>query len=263
MSTYELPAPPQAVRVQGRLEEPLSRWLWIVKGLLLIPHYIVLFFLWVAFAVVTVVAFVAILITGRYPRSLFGFSLGVLRWSWRVSYYGHAGLATDRYPPFSLGAEPGYPATLDIAYPEHLSRGLALVKWWLLAIPHYIVLGFIAGGAAWTVTTVSASSSTVTRTTSSGANLITVLAVFAGIALLFGHRYPRGLFDLVMGFDRWVLRVVAYVALMTDDYPPFRLDQGGEEPARPSAPGPAAPAGSTATAVVPPQVGPADLRAPS
>jgi hypothetical protein len=137
-----------------------------------------------------------------------------------------------------------------------------LVKWWLLAIPQYIVLGFVTGGAAWTVTTVNASTSTITRTTSSGASLITVLAVFAGIALLFGHRYPRGLFDLVVGFDRWVLRVVAYVALMTDQYPPFRLDQGGEEPARPSGPGPADPTGSVGTAAVPPQVGPADLRTP-
>ncbi len=262
MSTYEVPAPPQAVRVQGRLEEPLSRWLWIVKWLLLIPHYIVLFFLWVAFAVVTVVAFFAILFTARYPRGLFGFSLGVLRWSWRVSYYGYSGLATDRYPPFSLGAHPDYPATLDIPYPERLSRGLVLVKWWLLAIPQYIVLGIIAGSAAWTVTTVTTSSSTITRTTSSGANLITVLAVFAGVAMLFGRRYPRGLFDLVMGFDRWILRVVAYVTLMTDEYPPFRLDQGGEEPAGPSGPAPADPATSGAAAVVPPQAGHSDLRTP-
>ena len=54
--------------------------------------------------------------------------------------------------------------------------------------------------------------------------------MIAGIALLFTTRYPRGLFDLIIGLNRWVLRVVAYVALMTDDYPPFRLDQGGEEP---------------------------------
>ena len=262
MSTYEVPAPPQAVRVQGRLEEPLSRWLWIVKWLLLIPHFIVLFFLWVAFAVVTVVAFFAILFTARYPRGLFGFSLGVLRWSWRVSYYGYSGLATDRYPPFSLGAHPDYPATLDITYPERLSRGLVLVKWWLLAIPQYIVLGIIAGSTAWTVTTVTTSSSTITRTTSSGANLITVLAVFAGVAMLFGRRYPRGMFDLVMGFDRWILRVVAYVTLMTDEYPPFRLDQGGEEPAVPSGPAPADPATSGAAAAVPPQAGHSDLRTP-
>ena len=115
-----------------------------------IPHYIVLFFLWIAFAVVTVIAFFAILFTGRYPRPLFGFDLGALRWS-RVADSCSA-LGTDRYPPFSLDEEPEDPATLDVAYPERLSRGLVLVKWWLLAIPQYIIVAVFAGGAAYTAT---------------------------------------------------------------------------------------------------------------
>jgi hypothetical protein len=207
---------PSPVRVEGRLDPQLSRWLWLVKWLLAIPHFIVLVFLLIAFLVLTVVAFFAILFTGRYPRSIFNFNLGVLRWAWRVGFYTYEALGTDRYPPFTLAPAPDYPASLDVQYPEQLSRGLVLVKWWLLAIPHYLVLGVLEAG---------------------GPGLIGLLVLFAGVALLFTSRYPRGIFDLVLGLNRWVFRVVAYAALMTDVYPPFRLDQGGEEPEpRPSAP---------------------------
>jgi len=80
------------VRVQATLDEPLSRWLWLVKWLLAIPHFIVLFFLFIAFAVLSIVAFFAILFTARYPRGIFDFNVGVLRWSWRVSYYTYSAL---------------------------------------------------------------------------------------------------------------------------------------------------------------------------
>ena len=209
------------VRVEGKLDPQLSRWLWLIKWLLAIPHFLVLFFLFVGFILVTIGAFFAILFTGRYPRSLFDFNLGVLRWAWRVGFYTYDALGTDRYPPFSLGPEPDYPASLDVQYPEQLSRGLVLVKWWLLAIPHYLLLGiFVGWGFGWKGDGNGA-----------GANpgLIMLLVFFAGIALLFTTRYPSGIFDLVMGLNRWVFRVVAYAALMTDVYPPFRLDQGGSE----------------------------------
>jgi hypothetical protein len=254
MSEHDLLPGGYPVLVRGRLEEPLSRWLWLVKWLLLIPHYIVLAFLFIAFAFVTVIAFFAILFTGRYPRGLFDFNLGVLRWSWRVSYYGYSALATDRYPPFSLAEQPDYPATLDIAYPARLSRGLVLVKWWLLALPHYLLLGLLVGGSSYTVTSVTGGQ-TITWTIATG-SLLSLLVFFGAVGLLFTARYPRGLYDFAVGVDRWVLRVTAYAALMTDAYPPFRLDQGGWETVplpgpTPSGPGDAARAGAEGDARTP------------
>ena len=165
-----------------------------------------------------------------------------MRWTWRVAYYGYAALGTDRYPPFTLAEVPDYPTTLTVDYPRQLSRGLVLVKWWLLAIPHYIVLGLMVG-AAYTFT----ANNDIVLSTPGG--LIGLLVFFAAVMLLFAGRYPRGLFDFVMGMNRWALRVAAYVSLMTDAYPPFRLDCGADEPATPK-PVPTPPETAMTTAVM-------------
>jgi hypothetical protein len=210
------------VRLDGELDPEVSRWQWLVKWLLVIPHVVVLAFLWLAVTFLTVWAGFAILFTGRYPRSIFDFNVGVMRWTWRVGVYTVNAFGTDRYPPFSLRPDPSYPADLEIPYPEHLSRGLVLVKWWLLAIPHYLVVAIFAGG--WGIGGLG------DWRMAGGGGLIALLALIAVVALAVRGRYPRSIFDFVMGLNRWCFRVLAYVALLRDEYPPFRLDMGGHEP---------------------------------
>ncbi len=222
----------------AHLDPGLSRWKWLVKWFLAIPHYIVLAFLWPAFLVVTVAAGFCILFTGHYPRPLFDFTSGVLRWTWRVSYYAASGgLGTDRYPPFTLGTAPDYPATLDIVYPATLSRGLVLVKWWLLAIPHYLIIGLLVTN--WWAWNSTADDGLGFGPVGSG-GLFGILVAITAIVLLITGKYPPQLFAGIVGFNRWIYRVIAYAALMTDAYPPFRLDQGGSEPATPTLPLPPA-----------------------
>lgn len=210
-------------RLRGELDPHTSRWLWLFKWVLVLPHLIVLAFLWVGVVVATIAAGLAILATGRYPRRIFDYNVGVMRWTWRVSFYALSTFATDRYPPFSLAPDQNYPADFTVDYPQELSRGLVLVKWWLLALPHYLVVAVFAGGwgAGWSGD----------RAGLSGAGLISILTLIAAVILLVTGTYPRSLFELVMGLNRWCYRVLAYAALMTDDYPPFRLDTGGTESA--------------------------------
>ncbi|HSO89908.1 MAG TPA: DUF4389 domain-containing protein, partial [Arthrobacter sp.] len=215
------------------------------KWLLAIPHFIVLFFLWFAFVVVTIVAWFAILFTGRYPRSLFNFNVGVIRWSWRVAFYSYGALGTDIYPPFTL-ERTDYPADFDVDYPEKLSRGLVLVKSWLLAIPHLLIIALLTGTAqTWVYR------DGVWVQVGMGLSLFGLLVFIAGVILLFTGVYSRGLFDFLMGLNRWIYRVGAYVSLMRDEYPPFHLDMGPRDPGDAPAIPPAVPPAGPGYAAVP------------
>jgi hypothetical protein len=140
-------------------------------------------------------ALLMILFRQKYPRWWYDWNLELMRFSNRIAAY--LALMDDRYP--STDERQG--VTLDFPYPDaarDLNRWLPLVKW-LLAIPHYIVLVFLWIAAI-------------------------LVIIFAWFAILFTGRYPRGLFDFVLGVIRWENRVVAYAfVLVTDKYPPFRL----------------------------------------
>jgi hypothetical protein len=207
-------------RLEGTLDPKLTRWMWLVKWLLAIPHFVVLCLMWIAFVVVTIAAGVAILFTGRYPASLFQFAVGVLRWNWRVAFYANGVIGSDAYPPFTL-ARTAYPATFEVAYPAALSHWKVLVKSWLFALPHLAIIALATGGTwgAWT------------GGAANGVSLLGLLVLIAAIVLLFTGVYRLGLFNLVMGAHRWLYRVFSYTALLRDEYPPFRLDQGALEKA--------------------------------
>jgi uncharacterized protein DUF4389 len=191
----------EPVRVRADLEAP-SRWLWLFKWCVLaVPHYPILILLYLVYPPLTFVAGVAILFTGRYPRPIFDFNVGVLRWSWRVMNYRFPMNSTDKYPPFTLASRPDYPGDLVVDYPERLTNWAVLVKWWLLGLPQILL--------CWAMEP-----------------LLQLLCVINAVWLLCAGSTHPGMFDLLMGIVRWRYRVAAYVSLMRDEYPPFRLDLG-------------------------------------
>lgn len=193
-----------AVRVRSAIDAP-SRFLWLVKWCVLaVPHYPILIALYLVYPLLTVVAGIAILFTGRYPRPIFDFNVGVLRWSWRVMNYRFPMNTTDMYPPFTLASRPDYPGDLEVDYPEHLSRWAVLVKSWLLALPQIVI--------CWAMEP-----------------LLQVLCAISAVRLLVRGTISPGMFDLLMGIVRWRYRVAVYVSLMRDEYPPFRLDLGDRD----------------------------------
>jgi hypothetical protein len=186
---------------QSRLTNfPIGIGLFI-RAILLIPHLIILYFLQIVANIVYLIATIAILFTGRYPRGLFNFYVGYTRWTSNV--YGYLFSAYDKYPPFSMDAG-DYPLSFSADYPENLSRLLnfpilGLIIKLILLIPHIIVVYFLA--------------------------LVAMIVLFiAQFAILFTGSFPEGMHKFVIGVGRWSTRVNAYAVALTDKYPPFSLN---------------------------------------
>jgi hypothetical protein len=186
------------VRLEAHNQGEYNRFLPLIKWLLALPHYIVLIFIFIGVFVSALIGFFAILITGRWPRGLFDFSVGALRWCYRVQAYVF--LLTDQYPPFSLEDDPSYPVRVEIPYPEHVDRWRPLVHW-LLILPYAFVAAILMYVA----------------------QIVAFIGVFV---ILFTAKLPQGMFNLILNPFRWQLRAGGYHLWMVTKYPPFDWDEG-------------------------------------
>lgn len=185
--------------VQVDIDPPASqsRLTVFFRILMFIPHAILLAILGLAQGVVTILAWFAIVIVGKYPAGMFGFSVNVLRWTTRAN--GYVYLLTGAYPPFSLQEEMGYPIRLSID-PALTGRNRITTFFRIfMIIPHAIVLYFVQ-------------------------ILAQILILFSWFAALFTGKVPVGLHNLIAGYHRWNTRYTAYALLLTDEYPPFSMD---------------------------------------
>ena len=187
------PSAPYVAVTEFDRQDEYSRFLPIIKGLLLLPHWIALLFVYIGAIVALVVAWFAVLFTGKFPQGIHKFLTGTYRWTTRVSAYGL--LMTDKYPPFSLDPDEEYPARFDIAYTEEIARWRPLVHW-LLVIP-YMLVGTVLLWLAY------------------------ICSFLAFWVILFTKQFPQGLFDFNVVALRWQNRSTVYYDFMTERYPPW------------------------------------------
>ena len=185
------------VTIEADRQDEYSRFLPLIKWLLLIPQAVVLFFVIIGALFVAFAAFFAVLFTGKYPRGMWGYMVGVQRWMLRVSAYSQ--FITDKYPPFSLQPEEGGTIRLLAEYPEHVSRWRPFFAF-LIAIPYFIV--------AYVVMIIAS-----------------ICSFFAFFTILFTKNIPEGLFDLIRKGLLWQTRAGFYAYYLSVIYPPFDWDE--------------------------------------
>jgi hypothetical protein len=171
-----------------------SRWLIFVKWLLVIPQAFIAYLLGYLTFLLAIFAWFAILFTGRYPRSMFEFAVGCMRWSGNV--FAYFALLRDEYPPFSF-SQGEYAVTFEVPYPDRQSRWRLFIRLFAI-VPNYIVLQFVL--IAWLLT-----------------------SFISWFAILVAGHYPRGLFYFSVGVMRWYQRAGAYLYLLRDEYPPYSV----------------------------------------
>ena len=198
---------PYPVTFKADYVEKRSRLTTFFRLILAIPHIIFLYFYGLAAGVVVIVAWFALLFTGRYPQGMYDFVAGSLRYSTRV--YGYIWLLTDEYPPFSGSAGTPYPVDLNIGPPKSEYSRLKVLFRIILAIPvliiHYAMQIVAEVGA--------------------------FIAWFAIVAL---GRQPKGLQDMIVLGTSYQQRAYAYLALITEDWPPFTDETTGRVAAAPA-----------------------------
>lgn len=189
-------APAYPFNVEADAPQPQSRLTVFFRILLVIPHAIIVGVLGYAIAVVSLIAWVAILITGKYPAGLLGFAVNVQHW--QVRYTGYMYLLTDKYPPFAMGPDATYPVRMTGEGTVEGRNRLTVFFRLFMIIPHVIVLYFV--GIA-----------------------IAVVWIISWFAALFTGSVPAGMHNFLTGGLRWATRVNNYALLLNDEYPPFSL----------------------------------------
>ena len=188
------------VQLSVERAEPRSRLTTFFRGILAIPHYIVAALWGIAAYVAVIIAWFAILFTGRMPRGLFDFITGWLSYAIRVT--GYYWLVSDPFPPFNGSA--GYPLTATVEYPDRLSRLTTFFRP-LMLIPAYIILAFLNVAGE-------------------------VCAFVAWLIIIVTGHCPEGLANFLELWQRYNLRVLAYACLVTDRYPSFEAPSGQTAP---------------------------------